>query len=161
MAQPAIPNIKVSELFQVGIVVRNLEKSMKYYETILGIGPWKLFDAGPDLISDTTYYGKPVQHTFKGALTMVGPMQLELIQPLEGESIYADFLREHGEGIHHLGHVIVKDLEEAVQKLEKAGFPCAQSGRHPGGAWAYMDTVKRLGYMIEMSNGPDLRDQFK
>ena len=153
MTQLSHPIIKVSELFQVGIVVPNLENSIRDYESILGIGSWKIMDAKPPFISDTTYHGRPVKHSFRAAITMVGPMQLELLQPVEGECIYRDFLKEHGPGIHHLGHVKVDNLDETVQILEKDGFRCLQSGRHGGWGWAYIDMVKSLGYVIELTSG--------
>jgi len=31
--------------------------------------------------------------------------------------------------LHHLGHVRVNNLGEAIQALDKEGFPCLQSGR--------------------------------
>ena len=155
MAEPSRAKIKVSELYQVGLVVNDLEKGMEHYQDILGIGPWEVGEANPSTISDMTYHGRPVQHRFRGALTMAGPMQLELIQPLEGGNIFSDFLREHGEGVHHLGHVRVGNLGEAIQRLEKEGSPCLQSGRLPGGGYAYMDTVKALGVIIELLELPE------
>ena len=155
MTESSRVRIKVSELYQVGIVVRDLEKSMEHYQNILGIGPWDTVNIDPSTLSDMTYHGRKVQHKFRAALTMVGPMQLELIEPLEGDNIYSDFLKEHGEGLHHLGHVRVDNLEEAIQRLEKEGFPCLQSGRFPGGGFAYMDTVKTLGFLIELLELPE------
>lgn len=147
--------LQVSELYQVGIVVHDLEKSMERYQRILGIGPWDIMDVDPSTVNDLTYRGRKVQHKFRCAMAMVGSMQLELIQPLEGESIQSDFLKEHGEGLHHLGHIRVDNLEEAVQKLEREGFACLQSGRFSGGAFAYMDTVKELGTIIELLEMPE------
>jgi len=110
-------------------------------------------DVKPPFISDTTYNGRPVKHSYRVAITMVGPMQLELLQPVEGECIYRDFLKEHGPGIHHLGHVKVDNLDKAVRILEKDGFQCLQSGSHGGRDWAYIDMVKSLGYVINLTSG--------
>ena len=157
MAKPISPIVKVSELYQVGIVVRDLEKSMEHYQNVLGIGPWETFDADPSTISDMMYGGRPVKRPFRFriAFAMVGPIQLELIQPLEGELIHSDFLKEHGEGLHHMGHVRVQNLDEAVQALEKAGFPCTQRAHFGGGGFAYMDTVKALGCILELLELPE------
>jgi hypothetical protein len=51
-----------------------------------------------------------VKHSFRAAMTMLGSLMVELLQPVEGEGVYRDFLNEHGEGLHHLGHVRVDDL---------------------------------------------------
>ena len=150
MAEPNQAQIKISELYQVGIVVHDLEKSMERYEKAFGIGPWDVINVDSSMFSEMTYHGKPVQHRFRAALTMVGPMQLELIEPINGDNIYSDFLKEHGEGLHHLGHVRVENLDEAVQTLEKHGFPCLQSGRFGDGGYAYIDTSMTLGTIIEL-----------
>jgi len=159
MAQPTRAKIKVSELFQVGVVVRDLENSMRHYESILGIGPWEVVEVDSSS-ADMTYHGKPVQHRFTAAITTLGSMQLELLQPVEGDNIYGDFLKEHGEGIHHLGHVRVDNVDEAVQTLETEGFPCIQGGRSPYHNWAYVDMTTALGCIIELSSGVDPRDVF-
>ena len=158
----AKPPVKVSELFQVGIVVHDLEKSMKDYETLLGINSWTVVTIDNEFLK-FTYHGKPVEHSFKAAFTMLGSLMVELLQPIEGEGIYRDFLSEHGEGIHHLGHARVDDLDEAVQALEKAGFPCIETGGDTLGfhSWAYVDTTSLIGYVLELSTGFDPRDIFK
>jgi len=143
------------ELFQVGIIVRDLEKSMAHYQKTLGIGPWGIVDGDESTISDTTYHGRPVRHRFRAALTTVGPLQLELIQPLEGDSIYSDFLEEHGEGLHHLGYVTVDDLAEAIRTLEKEGFTYLQGGRFGAIGYAYMDMGKTLGTILEFIEVPE------
>ena len=154
MTEPSRAKIKVSELYQVGIVVHDIEKSIEHYQNTFGIGPWGTMNVDPSIFSEMTYHGRPVQHRFRAAFAMVGPMQLELIQPVEGDNIYSDFLTEHREGVHHLGHVRVANLAEAIQTLEKEGFPCLQSGRSPGGGYAYIDTVNALGVVIELLETP-------
>ena len=158
----AKPLIKISDLFQVGIVVHDLEKSMKDYESLLGINSWKVLEINDDSLN-FTYHGKPVKHSFRAAMTMLGSLMVELLQPVEGEGVYRDFLNEHGEGLHHLGHVRVDDLDEAVQALEKAGFPCIETGGDTLGfhSWAYVDTTSLIGYVLELSTGFDPRDMFK
>jgi len=106
---------------------------------------------------------KPVEHSFKTAFTMAGELMVELLEPLEGEGICRDFLNERGESIHHLGHVRVDDLEQALGELEEAGFPCIETGRDAAGfhTWAYVDTTPVLGYILELSTGFDPRAIFE
>jgi methylmalonyl-CoA/ethylmalonyl-CoA epimerase len=54
---------------------------------------------------------------------LMGVSAVELIQPLEGETIYAQYLRERGPGIHHLGF-LVRDLAASKQQLESDGCSC-------------------------------------
>lgn len=158
MDKPGGLNVETAGLYQVGIVVRDLEKSMKHYATVLGVGPWEVMTLDDSFFVEPTYRGRPAKHRFKVALGMSGAMQIELIQPVDGESIYADFLNEHGEGLHHLGHIRVEDLPRAIKEFEKQGAPCIQGGRLPdGGGYAYMDTTASLGViteLIEIGEGP-------
>jgi len=89
MTEPSRPRIKVSELYQVCIAVYDLEKSMEHYQSTIGAGPWEVFDVDASTISDMTYHGWPAQYRYRAAFTMVGPMQLELIQPLEGDNTFS------------------------------------------------------------------------
>lgn len=157
--------IEVSDLWQVAFVVRDIEESMKPYKSLLGVDQWIVAEVNSSA-NRFTYHGKPSDHSFKAAMTMLGSLMIELLQPLQGRGIYRDFLDAHGEGMHHLGHVRVDNIDEAVQALEKAGFPCIESGETLGGPgenyhkWAYVDTTAALGYVIELSTGSDPRAMF-
>ena len=155
MADSGGDKIEVSELYQIGIVVNDLKKSIRNYQETFGIGPWAVTTVDTSAVSDMTYHGRASHHRFKAAFAMVGPMQLELIQPLEGDNIYSDFLEGNGEGVHHLGHVRVDNIDEAIHTWEQEGFHCLQSGRFPGGGYAYMDTRKSLGVIVELLGVPE------
>jgi catechol 2,3-dioxygenase-like lactoylglutathione lyase family enzyme len=121
--------IKVSAINQVAIVVRDLRSVAENYWKILGIGAWDIYDWEAPLVYDRRYYGKPAWAREKIAVTKVGGIQLELCQPLEGDSIYQDFLTEHGEGLHHM-NFSVDDVDETARILVEQGFQSIQSGRH-------------------------------
>jgi glyoxalase/bleomycin resistance protein/dioxygenase superfamily protein len=55
------------------------------------------------------------------ALNDRGP-QFELVEPLAGPSIHANWLAERGEGFHHLGYV-VDSVERVTGEMEAAGHP--------------------------------------
>jgi catechol 2,3-dioxygenase-like lactoylglutathione lyase family enzyme len=134
--------IKCKGINQIAIVVENLELVAENYWNILGIGPWAIFKWEAPLVYDRKYYGKSVWAREKIALTQVGDVQLELVQPVDGPSIYGDWLKQHGEGIHHL-NFLVDDVDEAAALLEKEGFPSIQSGKfgppEKKGAYNYID----------------------
>jgi len=161
MANSKQPVIKVKELASICIIVRDLDKSMQSMWDNFGIGPWDVFIRAfnstreTDSISDMTYYGRPAQFSYKVAIKQNKPggLGIELIQPIEGDNIYSDFLREHGEGIQHVGWYIVDSLEklgETTRRLEKAGFPCIQSARTYSTADAYFDTTKVLNTILQV-----------
>jgi methylmalonyl-CoA/ethylmalonyl-CoA epimerase len=91
------------------------------------------------------------------ALSYLGPTRIELIEPLEGDTVYADFVAEHGYGVHHFG-VLVDDMEAALAEAEAAGLAMTMDGsgfgRDGDGHYAYLDTEDALGVTIELIERP-------
>jgi methylmalonyl-CoA/ethylmalonyl-CoA epimerase len=134
--------VKCKGINQIAIAVKDLETVAKHYWDILGIGPWHIYEWEAPLVYDRKYQGQPVWAREKIALTQVGGVQLELVQPVEGPSIYQDWVDVHGEGLHHL-NFLVDDVDEAAKILSEEGFPSLQSGRFEpkdqNGAYNYID----------------------
>jgi methylmalonyl-CoA/ethylmalonyl-CoA epimerase len=80
-----------------------------------------------------------------------------LIEPLEGDTVYADFVREHGYGVHHFG-LLVEDMQSAIAQAEAAGLAMIQDGAGFGldgdGHYAYLDTEDRIGVTLELIERP-------
>jgi hypothetical protein len=93
-----------------------------------------------------------VDYTLKFGHAKVGPMYLELVQTLEGKTIYQEFLEKHGEGIHHIGVPTPLPFETEFKKWQKLGIKPLQVNRmeDPEEGWAYMDTQDIAGCIIEM-----------
>ena len=125
---------------QLGIVVKDIEKTSAFLENI-GIGPFPSFDAESEK-------GK-----FKIGLFQQEGLQIELIQHVEGEDqLYSKFLKEKGEGIHHVGYW-VKDFDEALQKMKDLGIKVLADGDVYGVRYCYLDTEKQCGFIVELIEG--------
>jgi len=114
------PLVKSSEIYQIGFVVKDAEKATEYYTNNFGWGPWEIMESE---FRDYVFRGK--KHGYakqKIAFAQHGPMMIELIEPIEGETPASEFLKEKGEGINHLylGHV--EDLDSILEKLSTAGI---------------------------------------
>jgi methylmalonyl-CoA/ethylmalonyl-CoA epimerase len=144
---------------QIGIVVRDLEQGIRDYSALTGLSSWAIYTYGPGFVHDLTYRGRPAEYSMRIALSGMNPM-VELVQPLEGPSIYHDWLDEHGEGLHHVG-VEVPSLDGAVETSTAAGFEVIQSGRGYGldgdGGFAYLDTYDPLRIIVELLEFPARR----
>ncbi len=79
------------------------------------------------------------------------PIEIELIQVLEGETPHTEFLRERGEGLQHL-RFSVDNLDEMLAKLAKQGIEPVFQHSYPevGISFAYLDTDKIGGVMFEL-----------
>jgi methylmalonyl-CoA/ethylmalonyl-CoA epimerase len=140
-----------SKAFQIGIVVKNIDETVKHYQEAFGIGPFEIFEVN---YTDATYYGEKAGYRGKRGFAKIGPITIELIELIEGKTIHEAFLKEKGEGLHHIGFE-VKDLKEGVAKAEKLGFKVTQGWqREDGLGFAYLDSDKIGGVVFEMIQWP-------
>src|SRR5918997_5401028 len=140
-----------TETMQLGIVVRDLEATVRRYEDDYGIGPWQF--ARIDLGEEHNYreYGRPVERSTRIAIATVGGVMWELIEPLDADGIYARFLAEKDEGVHHVA-VATPDFDETVARAERKDGVML-SCKHSGIDIAYLDTLRDLGVTIEIFSG--------
>lgn len=144
--------IDLGPLVQVGIVVRDVEATARAWVERFDLGPPLFVEWPPGdstLAESSTYRGERGDFKMRLAFIETGTAQIEFIQPLEGGSIYAEFLEEHGEGLHHI-LFLVDDPHQVARQIDA---PILQSGGsllNPGAVWAYLDTQKELGCIIEV-----------
>jgi hypothetical protein len=75
-----------NETPQLGIVVRDLEATMRRYVEDYGIGPWAVYEFDAGKAEDFREYGQPVERSWRLAVATVGQVQWELIEPLDEET---------------------------------------------------------------------------
>ena len=155
MDEALSPKGMFRDLVQIAAVVRDLDRAMQALTEVFGFGPFRtLTYPPPDRAGmETLYHGRPGNCVYRMAFTEIGPVEFELIQPLEGESAWADFLEQHGEGIHHI-RFNVPELGPVLEYLETKGIGVAQrgAGLRPGTNWAVLDTEAKVGFTIELFN---------
>jgi methylmalonyl-CoA/ethylmalonyl-CoA epimerase len=146
---------------QVCIVVPELERAVESFWHTFGVGPWHFYTYGKPLVKRMTRRGKPCEYRMRVALSYIGDMRVELIQPLEGDTVYGEFVEKHGYGVHHLG-VLTDDMAESVRQAEAAGLTMTMDGAGFGpdgdGHYAYLDTEEAIGTTIELIERPKRRE---
>ena len=88
--------LNLPPLSQLGVVVWNVDKTVDYYSSVFGIGPFNVYDFTPE---KHWHMEEPSHSKVRMGKAMLGHIELELIQPLEGKSIHQDFLDSRGEGL--------------------------------------------------------------
>ena len=149
--------MKEGDLIQVAHVVRDLDKAMAYYWNELGIGPWDVYTFGPPALRESMVRGKPSDHTYLLAVTWVRGVQLELMQPLTGRSIYDEHLEKKGEGLHHI-KFYYPDCQAALERFRRKGIQVIQSGKFDEDEFYYLDTEPTLGFIVEIGNNGKIRE---
>lgn len=110
--------LELPPVSHIGVVVRDMDKAVDYYSSMFGIGPFTVYEFVPE---KQWVLEKPSSFKLRLGKAMWGNVELELIQPLEGESLHKDFLETHGEGMQHLGF-LVPDYDEMFNRFKKEGF---------------------------------------
>lgn len=150
-----LPNGFVSDVQQVALVVRDLDATLEAYTNQLGIGPWRVNLCAPPRLTDMRIRGEPIAYSMRLAVAQTGRTMWEIIEPLDGPSIYQEFLDEHGEGIHHL---IVEheglDFDEALACFSERGCPPLMEGCLDGIRFAYVESEGSLKTTFELVHRP-------
>lgn len=147
MSEQPKPPLKLSPVRQLGYVVADIERTCRYYESTLGIGafctPFEVDMSGAIL------RGKPLETKIKVAFAQSGSVQVELIQPVEGDNLYTEFLARHGDGIHHLAFT-VDDMEAMKAEFADRGLQPIFYHDMVVMEFAYYDTSEIGGLMTEL-----------
>lgn len=148
--------INFDRFMHVGVVVHNIEDALEKMQKAYKISRYRINQFPPEDDSvKLMYHGKTGHFSARFCFIQMGVSEIELIEPGGGESVWHDFLKEHGEGIHHLKFE-VDSLNETISEFKKCGIPCIQYGSavgpNAGKIWAYFDTTESLGYITEVLN---------
>ena len=135
----------LGEVSQIGIVVKDIERAMSNYSDIFGVAFPRV--VVPDFYNKT-YRGKPGDFRMKIAFGMIGQLQIELLQVLQGKTIYEEFMERNGEGLHHLGFD-VKTMDDRITGLKSLVIGVLQSGETANARFAYMYTESIVGVILE------------
>jgi methylmalonyl-CoA/ethylmalonyl-CoA epimerase len=147
MTTKGITLFDASAFCQVGIVVKSIDETVKFYTEVFGIGPFEIREVD---FPDATYYGQKAGYRGKRAFAKLGPVSLELIELIEGKTVHEDFLKEKGEGLHHIAFA-VENLKKCEEEAEKAGLKVIQGmKREDGSGFAYLDSDRIGGAMFEL-----------
>ena len=95
----------IQQIDHLGIAVRSLEISKKYYEEALGL--------------TCEHEEEVASQKVKTAFFTCGEVHLELLEPTDPESPIAKFLERNGEGIHHIAFK-TDDVNDQLAKASAA-----------------------------------------
>ena len=90
----------------VGVAVKSVEQMIAIYSRI-----------GDFQVKQTEVPG----HGAKVALLKAGETSVEFLEPTSEDSTLAKFIRERGEGLHHIAFE-VDDIDKTTEELKARGF---------------------------------------
>ncbi len=99
--------MKPTHIEHIGIAVRNLNESIKYYEEVLGLKCYAIEEVKDQKV--------------KTAFFLIGQTKIELLESTDPEGPVGKFIEKKGEGIHHLAFA-VDNVAETLNEVEKKGI---------------------------------------
>jgi catechol 2,3-dioxygenase-like lactoylglutathione lyase family enzyme len=143
---------------QIAWVTRDLDATEKTLSTLLGAKKWVRIPNVHFAPDTCTFRGRPADFVANVSFSYAGDIQLELIEPVTGDSVYSEFLDRAGPGLHHVC-VEARDpdaFDAAVLDAERNGTPIAAQGVMPGGMrFAYAAAPDAGVPYIEIAYVPD------
>lgn len=149
--EPVLPR----KVLQIAFVVDDVEMYLKMFSALFGVETPGTNETGAYEESRSIYRGAPTEGRAKVGYIPLENILLEFIEPVDGPSIWKDFLEKNGNGIHHLAF-IVDGVEQVVDDLENFGLPLLQHGvfaaaaNAPSGKYAYLQGLEKLGFDVEL-----------
>jgi methylmalonyl-CoA/ethylmalonyl-CoA epimerase len=127
-----------TQIDHIGIAVHNLEEAVGLYQRAFGVQEWE--------------YAELSDRHMRVAIAHVGESLIELITPTSEEAAFAKFLRERGQGTHHIAYR-VDDIKAALEQLRNEGVQLIDQEPRPGlhnTQVAFIHPKAALGVLIEL-----------
>jgi methylmalonyl-CoA epimerase len=115
------------EIDHLGIAVRNLEESLRFYRDVLGL----------NVTHQETVAVERVTVAMLPAGEGSAAPRLELLEATDSESTVARFITKRGPGLHHVA-LRVDDLTAAVERLRSGGAKLLNEPRTGAGGHTYV-----------------------
>lgn len=98
--------MQLSHIEHIGIAVKDLDASIKYYEDVLGLRCYAIEEVKDQKV--------------KTAFFMLGQTKIELLESTDPEGPIGKFIEKKGQGVHHIAFA-VQGLEQALAEMEAKG----------------------------------------
>jgi methylmalonyl-CoA/ethylmalonyl-CoA epimerase len=99
--------MNLSRIEHIGIAVKSLAESMKYYEGVLGLKCYAVEEVSDQKV--------------KTAFFMVGETKIELLESTSPDGPIGKFIEKKGEGVHHIAFK-VDEVNTSLQEAAAAGI---------------------------------------
>lgn len=102
-----LEEMKPTHIEHLGIAVKNLEESIKYYEEVLGLECYNIEEVKDQKV--------------RTAFFKLGDTKIELLESTDPEGPIGKFVEKRGEGIHHIAFA-VEDTQKALDDAAAKGI---------------------------------------
>jgi methylmalonyl-CoA/ethylmalonyl-CoA epimerase len=99
--------MEISHIEHIGIAVKSIDESIKYYENILGLKCYSIEEVKDQKV--------------KTAFFKIGQTKIELLESTDAEGPIGKFIEKKGQGLHHIAFA-VKNINQCLKETEEKGI---------------------------------------
>ncbi len=130
--------MELTHIEHIGIAVKNLDESIKFYEDVLGLKCYRIEEVKDQKV--------------KTAFFQVGQTKIELLESTDPEGPIGKFVQKKGEGMHHIAFA-VNDLNSSLEELKKNNIKLIDETTRKGAEAldiAFLHPKSTNGVLIEL-----------
>ena len=134
--------MKLTHIEHIGIAVKNLEDSIKFYENILGLKCYSIEEVKDQKV--------------KTAFFEIGQTKIELLESTDPEGPIGKFIAKRGEGIHHIAYS-AENLSSSLNELKNKGIKLIDENPRLGAEGfniAFLHPKDTFGVLTELCEKP-------
>lgn len=128
----------VTKIDHIGIAVKNLDETLKFYEDVLGI-----ICTNKEVVDE---------QKVRVAFLPIGDTEIELLESTSEDGPVAKFIEKKGEGIQHIAYQ-VNDIEKAIEELKQKDVRLIDEKPRYGAGGAriaFLHPKSTFGVLIEL-----------
>jgi hypothetical protein len=151
-----------SKFCQIAWVVKDIAVAEKFFIETMGIEKFLRMENLSAKDTEGTYLGKPADWVFNLYIAYAGDVQIELIQPVSGASMFDQSLKMHDAAVQHIAYWLDdSEYDAAARHLEASGYPLIQSFKLPMLRVGYFDTRSVIGVVTEIVGSSEAGHEFR
>jgi len=130
--------MKPTAVEHIGIAVKNLAESVRFYENLLGSKCYAIEEVKDQKV--------------RTAFFKIGSIKIELLESTEPGGPIGKFISKKGEGLHHIAFAVGR-LDDALAEMEAAGVRLIDKAPRSGGESlriAFLHPESTGGVLIEL-----------
>lgn len=135
--------MNITHIEHIGIAVKNLNESIKFYENILGLKCYSIEEVADQKV--------------KTAFFQVGQTKIELLESTDPDGPIGKFIDKKGEGIHHIAYAVT-DLPAALQHAKTNEVKLVDENPRRGAEGlniAFLHPKSTNGVLTEFCSNPE------
>jgi hypothetical protein len=150
-----------NHIVKIGIVVRDIEKTVQAYTALFDIPlpeirparPANTLPTGPEVpggkVPYTIFRGERGMDRIKTAKIMLDPIYIELAQPVDDFGPWYEFLEKHGPGVFFVSTEAPGGFAEVEEMMARKGMPIFHKTEKGTQRYGYFETAEHLGITLE------------